>query len=103
MEWEPVAENVLAQLCLMVPETLRDLAGSSARDESEQIANARGAAAVGADDVVRGWIAITPPEQRNSLVAVIESLGFAPEDFADELEHAEGWDDEELDGEDQPL
>ncbi len=63
MEWEPVAENVLAQLCLMVPETLRELAGASARDESEIVASARGAGAVGAEDVVRAWIAVTPPEQ----------------------------------------
>lgn len=95
MEWEPVAENVLAQFCLMVPETLRELASASARDESELVAGERGAAAVGAEDVVRGWIAITPPEQRNGLVAVIEGLGFAPEDFAAELESAAGWPEED--------
>ncbi len=95
MEWEPVAENVLAQLCLMVPETFRELARASAHDESEIVASARGATTVGAMDVVRGWIAVTPPEQRNGLVAVIEGLGFAPEDFAGELESAEGWSDDE--------
>ena len=46
------------------------------------------------DDVVRGWIRITPPEQRNGLIAVIESLGLEPEPYADELESAEGWDEE---------
>ncbi len=101
MEWEPVADNVLAQLCLMVPETLRELAGASAHDESEIAASARGATVVGAEDVIRGWIAVTPPEQRNGLVAVIEGLGFAPEDFADELGSAEGWSDDE-NAEDRP-
>lgn len=101
MEWEPVAENILAQLCLMVPETLRDLAGASAHDESEIVASARGAAVVAAEDVVRGWIAVTPPEQRNGLVAVIEGLGFAPEDFAEELESAEGWSEDESATEEQ--
>ena len=91
MEWEPVAENVLAQLCRMVPETLRELAGASAHDESEIEAQERGADTVGAADVIRGWIAITPPEQRNGLVAVIEGLGYAPEDFATELEDAANW------------
>ena len=94
MEWEPVAENVLAQLCNMVPETLRELAGASAHDESEGEAQERGASTVGAEDVIRGWIAMTPPEQRNSLVAVIEGLGYAPEDFAAEFEDAEGWEDD---------
>ncbi len=101
MEWEPVAENVLAQLCRMVPETLRELAGASAHDGSGIVASARGATAVGAEDVVRGWIAVTPPEQRNGLVAVIEGLGFAPEDFADELESAEGWSEDETASEDR--
>ena len=45
-------------------------------------------------DAMRGWIRITPPEQRNSLVAVIESLGLEPETYAEELENAEGWDEE---------
>lgn len=101
MDWEPVAENVLAQLCNMVPETLRDLAGASAHDESEIVAQERGSSAVGAADVVRGWIAITPPEQRNGLVAVIEGLGYAPEEFAAEFEDAEGW-EAENDDEDGP-
>lgn len=95
MNWEERAEGILAQLCRMVPETLRDLAAASARDESEMIASERGADEVGTDDAIRGWIAITPPEQRNGLVAVIESLGLDPAAFADELESAEGWDDTE--------
>jgi hypothetical protein len=45
------------------------------------------------DDVVRGWIRTTPPEQRNGLVAVIENLGLEPETYAEELESAEGWDE----------
>jgi hypothetical protein len=45
----------------------------------------RGAPAVAAEDVVRGWIATTPADQRDSLVPVLEQLGFEPEDYADEL------------------
>jgi hypothetical protein len=42
---------------------------------------------------------MTPPEQRNGLIAVIESLGLEPERYADDLENAEGWDDEDRDDE----
>ena len=96
MSWDASAERTLALLCDMVPATLRDLAEATARDQSEQVAADRGAEAVAADDVVRGWIRTTPPEQRNSLVAVIEDLGFEPERFAEELESVEGWREEEL-------
>jgi hypothetical protein len=41
---------------------------------------------------------MTPPEQRNGLIAVIESLGLEPERYADDLENAEGWDDESGEG-----
>ena len=79
----------------MVPETLRELAKSAARDESELVASERDSATVGIDDVVRGWIRTTPPEQRNSLVAVIEDLGLEPERYAEELESGEGWEEDE--------
>ena len=95
MAWEESAEGVLATLCRMVPETLRELAKSAARDESELVASERDSATVGIDDVVRGWIRTTPPEQRNSLVAVIEDLGLEPERYAEELESGEGWEDEQ--------
>lgn len=95
MEWDESAENVLTSLTRMVPETIRELAMASARDESEAAAADRGGTSVGVDDVVRGWIRTTPPEQRNGLVAVIESLGFEPERFVDDLESAEGWEQEE--------
>ena len=85
---------MLQALVRMVPETLRDLAGASARDESEAVAEQRGASEVEVDDVVRGWIKTTPPEQRNGLIAVIESLGLEPERYAEELESAEGWEEE---------
>jgi hypothetical protein len=91
MQWEESAEGVLASLCRMVPETIRELARVSARDESEAVAGERGAASVTVDDVVRGWIHTTPLDQRNGLVAVIESLGLEPERYADELESDEGW------------
>jgi hypothetical protein len=78
----------------MVPETLRELAGASARDESEAVAEQRGASEVDVDDVVHGWIRTTPPEQRNGLIAVLESLGLEPERYAEELESAEGWDED---------
>ncbi|HEV8535340.1 MAG TPA: hypothetical protein VGR87_06405 [Candidatus Limnocylindria bacterium] len=93
MIWEDAAEGVLATLCRMVPETIRELAQAAARDQAEAVASDRGAPSVGVDDVVRGWIRTTPPEQRNGLVAVIESLGFEPELFADELESGEGWEE----------
>ncbi len=95
MNWEESAEGLLVAFCDMVPETLRELARAAARDESEAIAAERGAASVEADDVVRGWIRTTPPEQRDGLVAVIEELGLEPERYADELESAENWPEEE--------
>ena len=94
MNWSEAADSVLLALVRMVPETLRELAGASARDESEAVAEQRGASEVEVDDVVRGWIRTTPPEQRNGLIAVIESLGLEPERFAEDLESAEGWDEE---------
>jgi len=94
MNWSAAADSVLLALVRMVPETLRELAAASARDESESIAERRGGDEVEVDDVVRGWIATTPPEQRNGLIAVIESLGLEPERYAEELESAEGWDEE---------
>ena len=94
MNWNEAADSVLLALVRMVPETLRELAGASARDESEAIAEQRGGDEVQVDDVVRGWIRTTPPEQRNGLIAVIESLGLEPERYAEELESAEGWDEE---------
>ena len=94
MNWSAAADSVLLALVKMVPETLRELAAASARDESQSIAERRGGDEVQVDDVVRGWIATTPPEQRNGLIAVIESLGLEPERYAEELESAEGWDEE---------
>ena len=95
MDWDESADGVLATFCGMVPETIRELARSAARDQSEVVAAERGAASVNVDDVVRGWIRTTPPEQRNGLVAVIEDLGLEPERYADELESGEGWEPEE--------
>ena len=97
MEWSDAADGLLATLARMVPSTVRELASASARDEAEGIAQERGATEVEVDDVMYGWIRSTPPEQRNGLVAVIEQLGLEPERYADELESAEGWDDEEDD------
>jgi hypothetical protein len=94
MNWSETADSVLLALVRMVPETLRELAAASARDESEAVAEQRGSSDVEVDDVVRGWIRTTPPEQRNGLIAVIESLGLEPERYAEELESAEGWDEE---------
>ena len=91
MEWDESAEGVLITLCRMVPDTIRELARAAAHDEAESVASDRGASSVSVDDVIRGWIRTTPPEQRNSLVAVIEDLGLEPELYADELESAEGW------------
>ncbi|TMG55867.1 MAG: DUF2621 family protein [Chloroflexi bacterium] len=71
MEWDEAAEGVLTTLCRMVPETIRELARSSAHDEAEATAGERSATSVSVDDVVRGWIRTTPPEQRDGLVAVI--------------------------------
>lgn len=95
MEWSEGAENVLTALARMVPESLRQLAQLSARDEAEGVASDRGATEVDVDDAMRGWIRMTPPEQRNSLIAVIESLGLEPERYAEDLENAEGWDDDD--------
>lgn len=101
MEWSDGAENVLTALAKMVPESLRLLARLSAKDEAESIASERSADEVDVDDAMRGWIRVTPPEQRNSLIAVIESLGLEPERYVEELEDAEGWDAEDDDGEEQ--
>jgi hypothetical protein len=95
MEWTEQAESLIEQLARMVPETLRQLASMSARDEAEGIVSEAGGNEVGVDEAMRGWIRITPPEQRNGLVAVIDSLGLEPERYAEDLENAEGWDDEE--------
>jgi len=95
MSWDDAAEGVLQALVRMVPETLRELAAMSAREEIEAVASERGAESVEVDDVVRGWIHTTPPEQRNGLIAVIESLGLEPERYAEDLESAEGWEEEE--------
>lgn len=95
MPWEPAAERVLAALTEMVPATVRPLAESTARDESELAAQDRGAAEVSAHDVVRGWIRTTPPDQRDGLVEVIDDLGFDPELFADDLGSVEGWGEEQ--------
>ena len=99
MEWSEGAENLLTALARMVPESLRQLAQLSARDEAEAVASDRSADEVDVDDAMRGWIRMTPPEQRNGLIAVIESLGLEPERYAEDLENAEGWDDEQDDDE----
>ena len=93
MNWSDAADSMLQALVRMVPETLRELAGAAARDESEAVTEQRGANEVEVDDVVRGWIRTTPPEQRNGLIAVIDSVGMEPERYAEELESAEGWDE----------
>jgi hypothetical protein len=98
VNWSDGADNLLSALARMVPESLRELARISARDEAEAIASDRSAGEVDVDDAMRGWIRMTPPEQRNGLIAVIESLGLEPERYADDLENAEGWDDEDRDG-----
>ena len=95
MEWTDEATTLLDTLARMVPETIRELARISGRDEAESIASSAGANEVEAEHVMRGWIRTTPPEQRNGLVAVIESLGLEPDRYADDLENAEGWDEEE--------
>jgi len=94
MEWTEGAESLIEQLARMVPETLRQLASLSARDEAESIVREAGGSEVDVDETMRGWIRITPPEQRNSLIAVIESLGLEPERYVEDLEDAEGWDEE---------
>ena len=95
MRWDSQAERTLRTLADMVPATLRELATAAARDESELVASDRSGDEVVVEDVVRGWIRTTPPEQRNGLVAVIDELGFDVELFADELQSDEGWADED--------
>ena len=95
MEWTDEASTLLDALARMVPETLRELAKLSAKDEAESVASASGAEEVDVDDVMRAWIRTTPPEQRNGLVAVIESLGLEPERYAEDLESAQGWDEQQ--------
>jgi hypothetical protein len=94
MEWTAEAESLIDQLAGMVPETLRQLATVSARDQAESIVSEAGGTEVDVDDAMRGWIRTTPPEQRNSLIAVIDSLGLEPERYVEDLEDAEGWDEE---------
>ena len=100
MDWDETAEGVLATLCRMVPDTIRELARAAAHDEAESVASERGAVSVTVNDVLRGWIRTTPPEQRNGLVAVIDELGVDVELFADDLQSDEGWSDPE--GEPEP-
>ncbi|HEY8657338.1 MAG TPA: hypothetical protein VIN34_11455 [Candidatus Limnocylindria bacterium] len=95
MAWDPNAEAALATLARMVPETLRTLAAAAARDESEAVASDRDAATVAPDDVIRGWIRTTPPEQRNGLVAIIDDLGFDVELFAEDLQSDGDWPEDE--------
>ena len=94
MDWDETAEGVLATLCRMVPDTIRELAKAAARNEAESVASDRAAASVSVDDVIRGWIRTTPPDQRNGLVAVIEQLGLEPEIYENELQSDEGWEEE---------
>ena len=100
MEWSDAAQGLLATLANMVPATVRELASAATHDEAEGIAQERGADVVEIDDVMRGWIRTTPPEQRNGLIAVIEQLGLDPENYVEDLENAEGWDDGGGEGED---
>ena len=46
MNWSDAADSMLQALVRMVPETLRELAGAAARDESEAVAEQRGASAL---------------------------------------------------------
>ncbi|TMD60984.1 MAG: DUF2621 family protein [Chloroflexi bacterium] len=85
MSWTEAAEDLLAALLRMVPDTFRSLAEGAARVEAEGFAGERGAGAVDTDDVVRGWIETTPADQRDSLVAVLEELGIDPELYAEAL------------------
>jgi Protein of unknown function (DUF2621) len=94
VNWDESAEGVLVTLCRMVPDTIRELAKSAASDEAESVASERGAASVNVNDVIRGWIRTTPPEQRNGLVAVIESIGLEPEIYENDLQSDEGWEEE---------
>jgi len=100
MRWDGQAERTLRTLADMVPATLRELATAAARDESELVASDRAADEVAVEDVVRGWIRTTPPEQRNGLVAVIDELGVDVELFADDLQSDDGW--SETEGEPEP-
>jgi len=100
MRWDGQAERTLRTLADMVPATLRELATAAARDESEFVASDRAADEVAVEDVVRGWIRTTPPEQRNGLVAVIDELGVDVELFADDLQSDDGW--SETEGEPEP-
>ena len=88
MTWDERAEELLDALLRMVPDTFRSLAEGAARVEAEGYASERGASSVDTDDVVRGWIDTTPPDQRNGLVAVLEELGIDPEAYAEELQAA---------------
>lgn len=83
--WSDEAERLLGALLAMVPETYRALAETSARAEAEGVAAERSAAEVDVDDVVRGWIAITPADQRDGLVAILEELDLDPERYAEDL------------------
>ena len=94
MRWDGQAERTLRTLADMVPATLRELATAAARDETELVASDRAADEVRVEDVVRGWIRTTPPEQRNGLVAVIDELGLDVEVFAEDLQSDDGWSDE---------
>lgn len=85
MPWADPAESVVRALLEMVPGTLRPLAETSARAEAEALAADRGANTVEVDDAVRGWIRITPEDQRDGLVAVLEGLGLDVETYADDL------------------
>ena len=84
MIWDESAEDLLMAFLRMVPETFRPLAETAARAESEGYAGERGGTVM-PDDVVRGWIASTPADQRNGLVEVLDALGFDPETYAEEL------------------
>lgn len=95
MRWDGSAERILTALTEMVPATVRPLAEAAAREESEIVAADRGADAVEAADVVRGWIRTTPADQRDSLVDVIDGLGFDPELFAEDLQSVEEASEEE--------
>jgi len=91
LPWSEAADRTLRTLTDMVPETVRELAEVAVRDESESIAAAREADEVSSDDVIRGWIRTTPPDQRDGLVAVIDDLGFDVDTYADALQSDEGW------------
>ena len=94
LPWEPAAEGTLTSLVDMVPQTIRELARSTGRDEAELAAQERGADTVEGEDVIRGWVRTTPPEQRDGLVSIIDDLGFDPELFASDLESNTGWEEQ---------